>query len=157
MDCHYKALETNGLSPCFTSSVKTWIFLKMCHGSDTEHTELFVGLVGWLVWLVWLVGCLFVWLVCLFILTLCWQPPELPELFILEVTPATCFNLGDDITFTQDICNNVDISGQFIINPQPDLRPFPFIGGPTPMSKGRPIPDLRPFWGAFPYNHRHLG
>ena len=28
----------------------------MCHGSDTEHTELFVGLVGWLVWLVWLVG-----------------------------------------------------------------------------------------------------
>ena len=136
MDCHYKAVETNGLSPCFTSSAKTWIFLKMCHGSDTEHTELFVGLVGWLVWLVWLVGCLFVWLVCLFILTLCWQPPGLPELFILEITPATCFNLGDDITFTQDICNNMDISGQFVINPQPDLRPF---------------------LGAFPYNHRHLG
>ena len=70
MDCHYKAVETNGLSPCFTSSAKTWIFLKMCHSSDTEHTELFVGLVGWLVWLVWLVGwlfvCLFGWLVGLF-------------------------------------------------------------------------------------------
>ena len=93
-------------------------------------------LVGWFGWFGWLVGCLFVWLVCLFILTLCWQPPGLPELFILEITPATCFNLGDDITFTQDICNNIAISGQFVINPQPDLRPF---------------------LGAFPYNHRHLG
>ena len=26
------------------------------------------------------------------------------------------------------------------------MRPFHFIGGPTPMSKGRPIPELRPFW-----------
>ena len=51
-----------------------------------------------------------------------------------------CQILENDVFLIATI-NSGQMKSYFTKLDLPEIRPFPFIGGPTPMSKGRPVAD----------------